>query len=772
MSKLVRYLSRRRTGKGIKRGVQEDKKGNKHVIVCRVVLLDGTDVTIELPKGSLGDILYQRVFYHLDLLETSYFGLQYTDSANINHWLDKTKKIKKQVTIGPPYTLRLRVKFFPKEPSALKEELTRYQFFQHCKSDILNGVLLCPDESMAVELAAYALQSELGDYDEEEHTPAFISEFRFMPDQTEEMEVEIFNKYKSLRGQGMTPDKAELQYLHKAKWLDLYGVDMHYVLGRDGLDYKLGLTPTGVLVFEGAEKIGLFYWPKIIKFNFKRKRLILVVVEDNEGDDQSTEVKQEHTFVFRTQNPKACKHLWKCAIEHHTFFRVVVQPTNERSSQGFIRLGSRFRYSGRTQFEQLNRSHARRSVRFERQPSRRFSRRASLEARERIRKRNAPSSLPQQIGNSPAVNADAASAGSNTPSVSPTGANPVLNGTTDLSSPMDRLDNLISSNSGGRARTPSSRDRSSTDLASPTLLEHSEAAQAKIKGLSDPPEPMPRPNKDINLYQNNQVKVIGTKEKVPIEIKSNILKARADEERHNGNSVMQEDDNVSTESEDESPMSPMSPHTMELAVNGSKLPRNASTSSSRSMPSPVNNAGYINISRDGHSQSVGSPLSPGALSLSDEGAASSTGSPQSTRSVTSRPSVAPTFCCLDDDSNGNMLLSDPVIRAFLNNSENSLLGSLGKVKQPLGAASISSEESKELVETAIDSSPTPTPCPSAEESSPFESPADGTRSSKRSIAGTNRPDSKTNGDTNSLNRPLPKPAPRKYEKRVCVTTVL
>ncbi|XP_067932097.1 band 4.1-like protein 5 isoform X3 [Watersipora subatra] len=722
MSKLVRYLSRRRTGKGIKRGVQEDKKGNKHVIVCRVVLLDGTDVTIELPKGSLGDILYQRVFYHLDLLETSYFGLQYTDSANINHWLDKTKKIKKQVTIGPPYTLRLRVKFFPKEPSALKEELTRYQFFQHCKSDILNGVLLCPDESMAVELAAYALQSELGDYDEEEHTPAFISEFRFMPDQTEEMEVEIFNKYKSLRGQGMTPDKAELQYLHKAKWLDLYGVDMHYVLGRDGLDYKLGLTPTGVLVFEGAEKIGLFYWPKIIKFNFKRKRLILVVVEDNEGDDQSTEVKQEHTFVFRTQNPKACKHLWKCAIEHHTFFRVVVQPTNERSSQGFIRLGSRFRYSGRTQFEQLNRSHARRSVRFERQPSRRFSRRASLEARERIRKRNAPSSLPQQIGNSPAVNADAASAGSNTPSVSPTGANPVLNGTTDLSSPMDRLDNLISSNSGGRARTPSSRDRSSTDLASPTLLEHSEAAQAKIKGLSDPPEPMPRPNKDINLYQNNQVKVIGTKEKVPIEIKSNILKARADEERHNvkdtntlarttqfaplnlathpypsrhqpiqspspigsngkhsfsvatdhrssmsrgvgllsptvaaqdgrvGNSVMQEDDNVSTESEDESPMSPMSPHTMELAVNGSKLPRNASTSSSRSMPSPVNNAGYINISR--------------------------------------------------------------------------------------------------------------------------ESPADGTRSSKRSIAGTNRPDSKTNGDTNSLNRPLPKPAPRKYEKRVCVTTVL
>lgn len=41
--------------------------------------------------------------------------------------------------------------------------------------------------------------AELGDFDEEDHTPAFISEFRFMPNQSEEMELEIFNKYQSLR---------------------------------------------------------------------------------------------------------------------------------------------------------------------------------------------------------------------------------------------------------------------------------------------------------------------------------------------------------------------------------------------------------------------------------------------------------------------------------------------------------------------------------------------------------------------------------------------
>jgi len=41
--------------------------------------------------------------------------------------------------------------------------------------------------------------AELGDFDEEEHTPAYISEFRFVPRQNEQMELEIYNQYQSLR---------------------------------------------------------------------------------------------------------------------------------------------------------------------------------------------------------------------------------------------------------------------------------------------------------------------------------------------------------------------------------------------------------------------------------------------------------------------------------------------------------------------------------------------------------------------------------------------
>ncbi|XP_022250580.1 band 4.1-like protein 4A [Limulus polyphemus] len=299
---------------------------------CKILLLDETELIQEIQGTTRGQDLLDVVFKHLNLLETAYFGLRFVDSSGHTHWLEPTKKVVKQLKGISPCTLSFNVKFYASDPCKLTEEITRYQFFLQVKQDILQGRLPVSFE-LAPELFAYSVQSELGDYDYRRHHSGYVSEFRFLSNQTQELEAKVLELHKGLVGQ--EPATAELNFLERVKWLDMYGVDLHPVMGENSIGYFLGLTPSGVIVLRNKSKVGNYFWPRITKVYFKGKYFMLRVRDKNTG---------ESTYGFELPSKKACKHLWKCCVEHHAFFRLTQVREVSGNSRKVFGLNSRFRF--------------------------------------------------------------------------------------------------------------------------------------------------------------------------------------------------------------------------------------------------------------------------------------------------------------------------------------------------------------------------------------------------------------------------------------------
>ncbi|THD22212.1 Band 4.1 protein 4B [Fasciola hepatica] len=360
MAAIIRFFSRRfgrKKDAPAPSHVEEEirynktKKTKKSDLECRVTYLDGTEQTFYLPKKAEARELYDISFAYVGINEEKdYFGLKYDGKYCV--WLDPTKSIHSQCKASSPYTVALKVKFFASDPQNLRDEYTRYLVVLQLRDDIRTGKLPCEDFQLAAELAALLLQAEFGDFDPSQHTPVFVSTFRFLPDekQTEDFEMAVLYQYNALGNRKLTPAAAESIYLEKARLLPDYGVDMHTVKGKNKEDYKLGLTPTGILVYEGNKKIGLFCWPMILKLEMNRTKLKILVADEDEASRKVTEV----AFCFVLPDSRSCKALWKSAVEYHTFFRLTDRCPSPPKRRRFFRLGSRFHASFNTEYQLHN----------------------------------------------------------------------------------------------------------------------------------------------------------------------------------------------------------------------------------------------------------------------------------------------------------------------------------------------------------------------------------------------------------------------------------
>ncbi|XP_056377598.1 band 4.1-like protein 3 isoform X7 [Hyla sarda] len=334
---------------------------------AKVTLLDGSEYSCEVEKRSKGQVLFDKVCEHLNLLEKDYFGLVYRDSENQKNWLDPAKEIKKQTRNGL-WQFSFNVKFYPPDPSQLSEDITRYYLCLQLRDDIVSGRLPCSFVTLAL-LGSYTVQSELGDYEPDEYGSDYVSEFRFAPNQTKELEDKVVELHKSYRG--MTPAEAEMHFLENAKKLSMYGVDLHHAKDSEGVEIMLGVCASGLLIYRDRLRINRFAWPKVLKISYKRNNFYIKI---RPGEFEQF----ESTIGFKLPNHRAAKRLWKVCVEHHTFFRLLLP---EAPPKKFLTLGSKFRYSGRTQ-AQTRRASAlidRPAPYFERSSSKRYTMSRSLD---------------------------------------------------------------------------------------------------------------------------------------------------------------------------------------------------------------------------------------------------------------------------------------------------------------------------------------------------------------------------------------------------------
>uniref|UniRef100_A0AAZ3S924 FERM domain-containing protein n=1 Tax=Oncorhynchus tshawytscha TaxID=74940 RepID=A0AAZ3S924_ONCTS len=347
---------------------------------CKITLLDGSDYTTTVDKRARGQLLFAKVCDHLNLLETDYFGITYRDVENQKNWLDPNKELKKQIRSGP-WNFGFNVKFYPPDPAQLSEDITRYYLCLQLRDDMVSGRLPCSFTTHTI-LGSYTVQSELGDYDPEE--TEYNSELRFAPNHTKELEDKVMDLHKNYKG--MTPAEAELHFLENAKKLSMYGVDLHHAKlvgspfeclapakGEDseGVEIMLGVCSSGLLIYRDRLRINRFAWPKVLKISYKRNNFYIKI---RPGEFEQF----ESTIGFKLPNHRAAKRLWKTCVEHHTFFRLV---SPEAPPKKFLGLGSKFRYSGRTQAQtrRVSSQIIRAAPIFERSSSKRYTMSRSLD---------------------------------------------------------------------------------------------------------------------------------------------------------------------------------------------------------------------------------------------------------------------------------------------------------------------------------------------------------------------------------------------------------
>lgn len=330
------------------------KKALGQELKCKIILLvPGEEVEVPYNLNGTGQELINNVTKELDLLDKDYYGLKFHDQIQ---WLDPSKSLAKQLKGMNGIVFELRFKYYPAEPALLANESTRYYLYLQLRLDLIEGRLRSDSQETLAYLVACVLQSELGDFNAKETNPNenYVSEFKFVPNQTDDLEWAAIRLHQNEDFQGLGPADAELNFLKKACQLETYGIDPYPVKeGSSHNHFLIGVNHLGISAFQDSRRTNLFTWDEIDRITLDNK-LVLIYCRKIERKMEKGR-KSRPLFGFRCPSQAYAHNFWKIATEHRYFFTLESTPDSPivTNTGGIFKKNHKLKYTGRVERDLL-----------------------------------------------------------------------------------------------------------------------------------------------------------------------------------------------------------------------------------------------------------------------------------------------------------------------------------------------------------------------------------------------------------------------------------
>ncbi|XP_071509789.1 tyrosine-protein phosphatase non-receptor type 21-like [Diadema antillarum] len=250
----------------------------KNSFVAKIQLLDCNVLEITLTPESLGQDCLDTIAQKLQLEESIYFGLQYSNKNYKLRWVDLEKPLKKQLDKNAHDSmLRLGVMLYTTNVQTLQHEITRYMYYLQLKSDIIEGILPCSVDQ-AVSLASLAAQAEFGDYDPTKHSVEFLqNNYVLLPKNLTtdnetlcSMLVKVVIEFQAKKG--MSPEVSELAYIEVASKLEGYGQESFPAKDDSGNELFIGASFSGLTVKHlNRQETAYIQWHEVQSMGHNRR---------------------------------------------------------------------------------------------------------------------------------------------------------------------------------------------------------------------------------------------------------------------------------------------------------------------------------------------------------------------------------------------------------------------------------------------------------------------------------------------------------------------